>query len=55
LQKVIQTSQIGTNHEEGMGLGMMIIKEFVKKNRGVFTVQSTPGAGSVFKCALKLI
>ncbi|MEA3505497.1 MAG: response regulator [Bacteroidota bacterium] len=38
----------GTNKEKGSGLGLVICKEFVEKNNGEITVESTFGKGSKF-------
>lgn len=38
----------GTNNEDGSGLGLILCKEFVEKNKGIIWVESTPGGGSSF-------
>ena len=44
----------GTQGERGSGLGLLICKEFVKKNDGEIKVVSTPGKGSDFVFTLPL-
>ena len=41
-------STIGTNNEVGTGLGLIIVREFVEKNGGSITVDSTEGVGTKF-------
>jgi signal transduction histidine kinase len=43
----------GTHGEMGTGLGLMMVKEFVEKNKGVVNVESAPGQGSTFSFTLK--
>lgn len=38
----------GTANETGTGLGLLIVKDFIKKNNGVFWVESKMGEGSRF-------
>ena len=38
----------GTNGEQGSGLGLVLCKEFVEKNKGAITVESQLGIGSMF-------
>lgn len=39
----------GTANEKGTGFGLLMIKEFVKLNRGEINVESKEGEGSIFK------
>lgn len=48
------TSTRGTSNEKGTGLGLKIVKEFIGKNNGEITVQSSPGKGSCFTITLHL-
>jgi signal transduction histidine kinase len=44
----------GTNNEQGTGLGLMIVKEFVEKNNGKILVDSVLGQGSTFVIELPI-
>ncbi|MBN2682925.1 MAG: hybrid sensor histidine kinase/response regulator [Bacteroidales bacterium] len=42
----------GTNKEKGTGLGLQIVKDFVKRNKGKILVESTEGYGTKFTILL---
>lgn len=42
----------GTAGEQGTGLGLLLCKEFVERNGGAISVESTPGKGTAFKVTL---
>lgn len=45
-------SSSGTNNEQGTGLGLMLVKDFLKKNNGSLQVQSKLNEGTVFTVSL---
>jgi two-component system, sensor histidine kinase and response regulator len=45
----------GTNKEKGMGIGLLLTKEFLEKNGSAITVSSTPGLGTTFTFSLKAV
>ncbi len=45
-------STFGTSNEKGTGLGLILCKEYVSLNKGTITVNSHPGAGTVFTFTL---
>jgi two-component system sensor histidine kinase/response regulator len=51
----VNHSTPGTNDENGTGLGLLLIKEFVQKHNGEIFVESEPGIGSTFKVVLPLV
>lgn len=50
-----KTQRFGTANEEGTGLGLILCKEFVEKNAGSISVESTPDLGSSFHFTLPKI
>jgi signal transduction histidine kinase len=47
------THKKGTNLEKGTGLGLMLCKDFIEKNKGTLSVASEPGKGSIFSFTLQ--
>jgi signal transduction histidine kinase len=45
-------SKVGTHHEKGAGLGLLLCKEFVERHCGDIQIKSEPGKGSEFKFTL---
>jgi len=41
-------STFGTNNEKGVGLGLLLCKEFIERQGGRISFESTPGQGSSF-------
>ncbi|MEP7166047.1 MAG: ATP-binding protein [Ferruginibacter sp.] len=52
IEKHTTISRRGTEKEKGTGLGLLISKEFIEKNRGQLQIKSEPGKGSVFSFTL---
>ena len=48
----LQHTTFGTNRETGMGLGLILCKEFVEKHGGRIWVESKINAGTSFKFTL---
>lgn len=44
----------GTNNEKGLGLGLLLCKEFIENNNGALEVRSEPGVGSTVSFSLPL-
>ena len=44
----------GTSHEKGTGLGLLLIQDFIKMNKGQISIQSTPGKGTVINISLPI-
>ncbi len=57
LQRLLNSSmhftKRGTSNEKGMGLGLLLVKEFVLLNKGALAIESKPGAGSTFSFTLQ--
>jgi two-component system sensor histidine kinase/response regulator len=47
-------SATGTNNEKGLGLGLLLCKEFIEENQGELEVKSEPGVGSTVSFSLPL-
>lgn len=47
-------TRYGTAGEKGSGLGLMLCREFIEKNRGALTIESIPGEGSKFSFTIPL-
>lgn len=45
-------SELGTDQEEGTGLGLMLCRDFIQKNGGDLVIQSKEGEGSTFSFEL---
>lgn len=44
----------GTNGESGSGLGIVLCKEFIEKNKGTIDINSQPGKGSSFSFTIPM-
>ena len=47
-------TSLGTKHERGSGLGLYMVKDFIKNNQGQISVSSKVGEGSQFVISLPL-
>lgn len=45
-------TSFGTHNEKGTGLGLMIVKNFVQRNKGLLKIESAEGLGSKFTVCL---
>ncbi len=45
----------GTHKEKGMGIGLLLTKEFLEKNQGSIRVSSKAGSGTTFTFSLKTV
>ena len=50
-----RTSTPGTNNEQGTGLGLLIVKEFVDKHDGNIDVKSEENKGTLFRVSFPMI
>ena len=48
------TTSLGTDNENGSGLGLVLCKEFAEKNNGEIWAESEEGKGSDFKFTLPI-
>jgi signal transduction histidine kinase len=48
LNSDIHSSLKGTSGEQGTGLGLILIKEFIKLHNGIFDIESEINVGSKF-------
>ncbi len=42
-------SSTGTNNEQGTGLGLLLVRDFVAQHGGIIQIDSEPGKGTAFK------
>jgi len=52
---VIGKGKEGTAREKGSGLGLVLCKEFIERNKGNMSVESEQGKGSVFSFTLPIV
>jgi len=52
-EKLVQSFR-GTDNEIGTGLGLKLVKEFIKMHKGDFNVESEPGKGSTFTITIPI-
>ena len=45
-------SRLGTQNEKGTGIGLIVVKEFIHKNKSRLTMESQVGKGSIFSFEL---
>ena len=44
----------GTENEKSTGLGLILVKDFIEKNKGTFTIESKKNKGTIFSFTLPL-
>jgi signal transduction histidine kinase len=49
------STSAGTSGETGSGLGLMICREFIEKNKGVIWVESEEGKGAIFRFSIPVV
>lgn len=52
LFNVIQHKSFGTEDEPGSGLGLVLCKDLIERNKGIVDIQSIPNKGSIFTVGL---
>jgi signal transduction histidine kinase len=52
-QRFYRVSKTAMNYQ-GVGLGLYIASEIVKKHKGTFVIESEPGKGSTFRFSLPI-
>lgn len=59
LKKLFNTqthfSNLGTDHEKGAGIGLLLTKEFIERNGGLIRVTSEPDKGSTFTFTIRMM
>ncbi|WON93345.1 HAMP domain-containing sensor histidine kinase [Sphingobacterium sp. Lzh-3] len=48
----IQQKSFGTEEEPGSGVGLVLCKDLIERNKGIVNIQSTPNKGSIFTVGL---
>jgi signal transduction histidine kinase len=51
-KQVMNQTTIGTNNEQGSGLGLLICKDFISKNKGQISLMSELNKGTTFTFTL---
>ncbi len=54
-KKIDVTSVSGTNDEQGSGLGLLLVNDFVAQHGGTIDIESTVGIGTTFKFTIPAI